>query len=342
MINYVISEKFISLVIDNEPFNIFSTHRNFDVIKKRLKNEDYKDLIDLINESKSIEQKFIKEEVSDLTIENNRIYYKGNVVDNSIVNQIIETKNQGYKFDNLLKFLENLLENTSYSIVTELYDWISSSKTVSITEDGAFLAYKKVNERYYDIFSDTMNNSVGQIVEMERNEVDDNRQNTCSNGLHFCSYNYLNEYGRDSETDKVVIVKVFPSDVISIPTDYNFQKGRCCKYEVVSEVERWRDEEVLTKSVDDYEEEDCVSLFADDIDLCSKDEITDEETIDFIIFTQLIDNLTTCQMTKIYNSFYDKTIHHIRTKSKALEYMKEIYDKDYMYFLSAVDEMSSN
>ena len=33
-----------------------------------------------------------------------------------------------------------------------------------------------------------------------------------------------------------MIVKINPADVVSIPTDYNGAKGRCCRYQVVAEV----------------------------------------------------------------------------------------------------------
>jgi hypothetical protein len=33
-----------------------------------------------------------------------------------------------------------------------------------------------------------------------------------------------------------MILKINPADVVSIPTDYNGAKGRCCKYEVVGQV----------------------------------------------------------------------------------------------------------
>jgi hypothetical protein len=77
-----------------------------------------------------------------------------------------------------------------------------------------------------------MDNSIGMIVEMERNEVDDNRDNTCSSGLHFCSESYLKSFGGA----RTVIVKINPRDVVSIPSDYNDAKGRACRYEVIGEV----------------------------------------------------------------------------------------------------------
>jgi hypothetical protein len=39
--------------------------------------------------------------------------------------------------------------------------------------------------------------------------------------------------GSDS---RVVIVKIDPADVVSIPSDYNGAKGRACRYEVIGEM----------------------------------------------------------------------------------------------------------
>jgi hypothetical protein len=83
-----------------------------------------------------------------------------------------------------------------------------------------------------DVHSGTMLNAPGCVVEMERNRVDDNKDNTCSTGLHFCGMSYLNHFGGE----RTVIVKVNPADVVSIPSDYNGAKGRACRYEVVGEL----------------------------------------------------------------------------------------------------------
>jgi hypothetical protein len=106
--------------------------------------------------------------------------------------------------------------------------------SLPITPDGCFLAYKRVRENYMDCHTGTMDNSVGRVVEMERNMVDDNRNNTCSSGLHFCSHSYLSSFGGE----RTVIVKIDPADVVSIPSDYNDAKGRACRYTVIGEVGR--------------------------------------------------------------------------------------------------------
>jgi hypothetical protein len=130
--------------------------------------------------------------------------------------------------------MENLMTNPSKRAVDELYGFLEKN-SLPITPDGHFLAYKKVRNDYLDIHSGTMDNSVGKIVEMERNEVDDNKDRTCSSGLHFCSQDYLPHFGNGSD-NRVVILKINPRDVVSIPSDYNNAKGRACRYEVVGEI----------------------------------------------------------------------------------------------------------
>jgi len=70
---------------------------------------------------------------------------------------------------------------------------------------------------------------------MPRDKVDNDRNRTCSTGLHFCSKTYLPAFGGSSGY-RVMIVKVSPEDVVAIPSDYKNAKGRACKYEVVGEI----------------------------------------------------------------------------------------------------------
>ena len=41
---------------------------------------------------------------------------------------------------------------------------------------------------------------------------------------------------RSFSGERVMILKINPRDVVSIPTDYNDSTGRCCRYEVIGEV----------------------------------------------------------------------------------------------------------
>ena len=57
----------------------------------------------------------------------------------------------------------------------------------------------------------------------------------CSNGLHAGALNYVASYGSVESNDRIVIVKINPEDVVSVPSDCNCEKLRTCRYEVVGE-----------------------------------------------------------------------------------------------------------
>jgi hypothetical protein len=154
-------------------------------------------------------------------------------MNNGLATRMIGMLQDEFPIEPMVNFMENLMTNPSKRAVTELYGFLEKNN-LPITPDGHFLAYKKVRNDYLDIHSGTMDNSVGKIVEMERNEVDDNKDQTCSTGLHFCSQEYLPHFG--GYESRVVIVKINPADVVSIPSDYNNAKGRACRYEVIGEV----------------------------------------------------------------------------------------------------------
>jgi hypothetical protein len=101
---------------------------------------------------------------------------------------------------------------------------------------------------------------------MPRNAVDEDKERTCSYGLHFCSIQYLPSFS-DSDGGKTMIVKINPKDVVAIPADYNNTKGRTCRYEVVAEYkDDWRsklakeesgwDSDLYSSDGGDYDDED--------------------------------------------------------------------------------------
>jgi hypothetical protein len=126
------------------------------------------------------------------------------------------------------------MENPSMQSQKELYDFLEHEH-LPITEDGHFLAYKAVRNDYKDKYRGTFDNSVGQVVKMQRAKVDDDRARGCSDGLHAGALNYVAGYGSVESGDRIVIVKINPRDVVSVPSDCNCEKLRTCRYEVVGE-----------------------------------------------------------------------------------------------------------
>jgi hypothetical protein len=162
-------------------------------------------------------------------------------------------------------FVTNLAANPDKEVHAQLYGFISVCG-LTLTEDGHFLAYKKVRDDFYDIYSGTMDNSPGKTLSMPRFAVEKNPDRTCSAGLHFAAWGYLRHYGA-SEGTRIVIVKINPADVISIPSDYNNMKGRACKYTVLKEIavpEELKNTPVYTDDYDDDYDDEFGDGWADD------------------------------------------------------------------------------
>lgn len=178
-----------------------------------------------------------------VAVEENLLNVAGVIVDLS------NTKNPVFQFIELLRqkgvidteierikpFLKNMFENPFIDAVTEIYDYCKAMD-FEITDDGCFLAYKNVREDLGSIYDNGKTKHViGEYTEEKM--YDTNRENHCSAGLHFCSKGYLKCYPGQT----TIIVKVNPKDVVSIPTDYHFMKGRCRRYMTVGILENKSD-----------------------------------------------------------------------------------------------------
>lgn len=169
-----------------------------------------------------------------VTIEGNRVLFDGEIMPSSLTRKLLTVARNGLPIEPWKRFVVRVFANPSRGAQAELNEFLEAAD-LPITEDGCFLAYKRVREDYRDLHSGTFDNSVGKVCEMPRQDVDSDRDRTCSAGLHFCSQDYLKNFY--SGGGRIVIVKVNPADVVSIPSDYNFTKGRTCRYEVVGEVD---------------------------------------------------------------------------------------------------------
>jgi len=226
---YLIQGKNIVVIIDNQPHTVTSTHIGYEKIKQAIKDNDWDAVKDVIDPKKQI----LEYGAGHVAIQGSKVFWKEREMHGVLTNRLIEMYQDGFPVEPLIAFMENLMQNPSKRAVEELYGFLENGN-LPLTPDGHFLAYKKVRQDFRDCHTGTMDNSVGQVVEMERNAVDDDQNRTCSAGLHFCSKEYLPHFGgHDSRT---VILKINPRDVVSIPTDYNNAKGRACRYEVIGEL----------------------------------------------------------------------------------------------------------
>jgi hypothetical protein len=227
--SYLIQGKNIIVVIDNKPYTITSTHIGYNKLKQAIKDNDW----DMVKQVVDPAREILNYGKNLVAVQGSKVFYKDRELGGVMTARLIEMYQEGFPVEPLILFMENLMQNPSKRAVEELYSFLEKG-SLPLTPDGHFLAYKKVRADFLDIHSGTMDNSVGKVVEMERNAVDDDQNRTCSAGLHFCSREYLSHFGSDNS--RTVILKINPRDVVSIPADYNSTKGRACCYEVIGEL----------------------------------------------------------------------------------------------------------
>lgn len=266
---YIIQGSNITVVIGTTPHTVTKSHIAYNKLLAAIKANDWETVQDII-EPKQVVIKFGQGNVS---IEGDKIFWKGREMHNALTKRMVAMIQEDFPVEPLVAFMENLMDNPSKRAVNELYGFLEKN-TLPITPDGCFLAYKKVRSDYLDCHSGTVlnkpaiyltdedtaklaeyagkNNEVQvevvdgvTVVSMERNMVDDDQNRTCSVGLHFCSRDYLDHFGGD----RIVVLKINPRDVVSIPNDYNDSKGRCARYEIVDEIDKDKADEAFEKAV---------------------------------------------------------------------------------------------
>ena len=233
----IVTESTVSVMLDGQMRVLEMTHPNYDKVRDALKTGASEDVIASLIDIASAVEDFGEGRV---TVEHGVVLYDGNALHNTMTNRIISMMREGFNIQPMLLFLENLMENPDFRAVNELYGFLEATD-LPITANGCFRAYKMVTRDYKDHHTGKFDNSIGAVVEMPRNQVDPDKQSTCSDGLHFCSQGYLSFYGNGGRT---VIVEINPRDVVAIPVDYNNAKGRCCRYTVVGEIETEEHESV--------------------------------------------------------------------------------------------------
>lgn len=176
--------------------------------------------------------------------------------------KIMEYIKEDHPLEAIINFWKRLLLNPDTHIREQLFSFLENNGH-PITTRGYFLAYKsvqvkrkfdketgeevvkveydedsgeKIAEKYTHALTFTPHHSgahgmaikIGEPVTMPREECDNNPNNTCSSGLHVGNMKYVGDFGSGNKV--VLECLISPTDVVSIPSDYNSTKMRTCKY----------------------------------------------------------------------------------------------------------------
>lgn len=257
----MVTDNSVTLVIEGQTTPITDAHQNYSEIRRLAASGVYAGIPALLNLAAAIEDFG----VGLVTVEDGVVLYKGVATHNAMTTRILQMVDEGLSVNPMLRFLENLMDNPSFRAVQELYGFLEVND-LPITEDGYFLAYKMVARKDDGTLTDhrtkTFDYSVGaKPASMPRNEVNENKDETCSSGLHVCAQGYLGMYSGGSVT---ILVKVNPRDVVSVPTDYKNAKMRVCQHETVREIDPNTRGFAFTSAVFDESKLDEVPVLAND------------------------------------------------------------------------------
>jgi hypothetical protein len=233
MLSFTIGRASISIMIDGEFNTVDKSALNYEALKVELqKPEGERDIAaikSLISTKKMIEAfSYGKVQIT----EDEEVLYGGEPITNYLAARMLQIMNEGYDVTPFAKFMERVYANPQPYTRDELYEWLEAAD-LPIMSDGRFIAFKKVKKDYTDCHTGRFDNSVGQVLVMDRKACDPDRNQDCSTGFHFCSAGYLSHF----RGERVMVLAIDPADVTAIPRDYNRTKGRTCRYEVIGELD---------------------------------------------------------------------------------------------------------
>jgi len=234
---YTFSEQSLSVFVRNTLQTIPAAHPGYERLVAHLTDPTIEDHDELLVAELLDKRELVSRLTAGLVnVVGNEVFYKGAPVRSTLTEKLIQLVDAGMDATPWVWFLNNVMENPSDRSRECLYNFIDRFQA-PLTPDGCFVAFKYVRGDFTSVHANPdgsrMDNSPGKIVEMPRDRVNDNPNETCSRGLHVCASIYLNGY---SQHEKVVACKVNPRDVVSVPTDYGYSKMRVCRYEVLAEV----------------------------------------------------------------------------------------------------------
>lgn len=225
---HFVTEDVVTVAIDGKVFNFDHTHPNYTFIRDAVMEKDWGSVsanADYKKRFKTLTFGFFE------ITEDGQLLHRGEPVEYEFAEKIIALHEKDIRPTALLKFLERLKSNPSSISVESALRFIVHN-SLPIDKDGFLFTYKRIKNNWKDCHSGTMDNSIGQVVAMEREHVTLDPNQTCSAGLHVCSYSYLSHFSGD----RIVVCKVDPHDIVSVPHDYSNAKMRVMRYEVITEL----------------------------------------------------------------------------------------------------------
>lgn len=142
---------------------------------------------------------------------------------------------ESYKgFEVFMTRLAAIIDERGHT-VDELLNFMEKGD-LPIADDGSIVAYKVLktdptSKLFVDCHTSRVTQQVGSLVSMPLEDVDENRRQECSTGLHVARRGYLRSFSGNVMT----LIKVAPEDVVAVPRGEP-DKMRVRAYHIVAQL----------------------------------------------------------------------------------------------------------
>ena len=169
----------------------------------------------------------------------------------NLVKFVSYAEENSYNVTPLIERITNSLDNPmNKESIKDLLTFLGENE-LPVTVNGNILAFKVVNRTpkcFTDCHTKLVEQYIGDVIEMDPEQVDNNRNIHCSTGLHVCSIAYARNFM--SYGGALLLVKVAPEDICSVPTDTS-SKVRCSKYQILGEIPSEEVDSIWHKNLND-------------------------------------------------------------------------------------------
>lgn len=235
----------LTAFIGGESFVATPEHPNWESILRAFEKEGISDPAKakgLFNLGRAIASEF-KRFSERVTFAKGQLFFDGDVIDDGLAQTIVRYHASGEDYMPLVNFLEKIATNPLEHSRQQLFSWLRS-KHIGLCPDGDFIAYKSVESNFCSVHSGEafvngvlvkgkIPNKPDTIIEMPRSKVAHAPDVACSTGLHAANWSFA----RGFASGPMLVLKINPRDVVSVPRDHGADKIRVCRYKVLRQVQ---------------------------------------------------------------------------------------------------------
>lgn len=235
----------LSAVIDGKLYPVDDSHEHFEDLVQAAVDNDEEGFLALFDSSARAEDKFavLSERVR---VANSRVYVDGFEVSDVYADTLVEFLDDDVSDSDreaLVNFLSKVYSNVSEGIRENLSRWLKA-ENFTILPNGNILGYRGLRDNYTSVHAGPgivngervnghLDNSVGNVLEIDADLVENDPSRGCASGLHVGTYEYAKGW---SPNGVVVSVEVDPRHVRSVPFQCSSSKMRVSKYRVLETV----------------------------------------------------------------------------------------------------------